>query len=322
MTRMSNSTVVLADSAIYNIAHDRVSTSRPHFLAWRANSIKTRGIRNCGYTHKPENMNASHPFDNSDPASDIVLISSDDMRFYAHKIILSLASPFFQDLITLAQAPGDGSLPTVPLTEESKIMDKVLRFCYPTFDASFNDVSEVYQVAEAIHKYLMEDVTNRLPSELRAFSDKCPLHAFVIACKLDWREEAELAASKVLARPLLADKEDIPELDLPALGIVHHLLRFHERRLSVIQSAFLCRLDIAQAECTIYGKGPACDVHDVCDDTSQLQNPLPRKSWLLQYGVTVLKAMLLSPTMETLDSADRDAGAFARAVAESCPNCA
>ncbi|SJL07921.1 uncharacterized protein ARMOST_11278 [Armillaria ostoyae] len=33
MTRMSNSTVVLADSAIYNIAHDRVSTSRPHFLA-------------------------------------------------------------------------------------------------------------------------------------------------------------------------------------------------------------------------------------------------------------------------------------------------
>ncbi len=267
-------------------------------------------------------MNASHPFDNSDPTSDIILISSDDIRFHVHKTILSLASPFFQDLITLSQAPSDGSLPTVPLTEESKIMDKVLWFCYPTFDASFNDVSEVYQVAEAMHKYLMDDVTNRLPSELRKFSDKCPLHAFVIAWKLDWREEAELAASKVLAGPLLADKEAIPELDLPALGIVHRLLQFHEGRLCVIQNAFLRRLDIAQAECTIYSKGPACGVHDVCDDTPQPLNPLPKKSWLVQYGVTLLKAMLLSPTMETLDLADRDAGAFARSVAESCPNCA
>ncbi|KAK0187683.1 hypothetical protein F5146DRAFT_721676 [Armillaria mellea] len=189
-------------------------------------------------------MNASHPFDGSDPTSDILLITSDDIHFHAHKTVLALASSFFQDLITLAQAPSDGSLPTVPLSEESNIMGKVLRFCYPTFDASFDDIFEVYQVAEAMHKYLMEDVTNRLPSELRKLSYKFPLHAFVVACKLDWREEAELAANKVLALPLLPNNDDIPELD-PAPEIVYRLVQFHGRRLSVIQSAFVHRLDIA-----------------------------------------------------------------------------
>lgn len=265
-------------------------------------------------------MNASHPFDGSDATSDICLISSDNIRFHVHKTVLSLASPFFRDLITLAQAPSDGSLPTVPLIEESKIIDKVLRFCYPTFDASFNYVSEVYQVAEAMHKYLMEDVTNRLPNELRLLSNKYPLHAFVIACKLEWREEAEFAVSQVLARPLLADKDDIPEFDLATLGIVHRLLRFHQGCLDVIQSAFLRGLDITQAECSMHSK--ACNVHDVDNDTPVLYNPFPRKSWLLQYGATLLKAMLLSPTIETLDSVDRDAKAHARTVAESCPNCA
>ncbi|KAK0487825.1 hypothetical protein IW261DRAFT_646455 [Armillaria novae-zelandiae] len=136
-----------------------------------------------------------HPFDGSDPTSDICLISSDDIRFHAHKTVLSHAFPFFQDLITLAPAPSDGSLPTVRLGEESKIMDEVLRFCYPTFDASFNYVSEVYQVAEVMHKYLMDGVTNRLPSELKMLSEKRPLHAFVVDCKLDWREDAKFAAS-------------------------------------------------------------------------------------------------------------------------------
>ncbi|KAK0221467.1 hypothetical protein IW262DRAFT_1493280, partial [Armillaria fumosa] len=189
-------------------------------------------------SNRPENMTASHPFDGSDPTSDICLISSDDIRFHAHK----------------TPKPRATALSPVPLTEESKIIDKVFQFCYLTFDASFNYVSEVYQVAEAMHKYLMEDVTKRLPSELRMLSDKCPLHAFVIACKLEWREDAEFAASHVLARPLLADKDYIPEFDLPVLGIVYRLLQFHQRRLDVIQPAFLCRPDIAQAECTIYSK--------------------------------------------------------------------
>ncbi|KAG7445589.1 uncharacterized protein BT62DRAFT_841763, partial [Guyanagaster necrorhizus] len=129
---------------------------------------------------------------------DILLISPDDVYFHAHKNILSLASSFFQDLIPLVQNPSDGSLPIVYLTEGSNIVDKVLRFCYPIPDPSFADVSEIYQVAEATHKYLMNDVTNRLPSQLRNFVSIYPLHTFVVACKLNWKREVDIAASKVL----------------------------------------------------------------------------------------------------------------------------
>ncbi|KAG7445560.1 uncharacterized protein BT62DRAFT_877572, partial [Guyanagaster necrorhizus] len=151
------------------------------------------------------------PFDDSDPTSDILLISPDGVYFYAHKNILSLASSFFQDLIPLVQDPSDGSLPVVDLTEGSKTIDKILRFCYLIPDPSFADVSEVYQVAEDTHKYLMNDVT-RLPSQLRKFIDICPLHASVVACKLNWKREVDIAASKVLAEPLFSHKEDMPEL--------------------------------------------------------------------------------------------------------------
>ncbi len=101
----------------------------------------------------------------------------------------------------------------VPLIESSSIIDKILRFCYPTKDATFDEIAEIYQVAEAMHKYLMEDVTNRLPSELRRFTEEHPLRAFVIACVMGWKEEAAFASKKVLEGPLsIQDEDDIPEL--------------------------------------------------------------------------------------------------------------
>ncbi|KAG7445590.1 uncharacterized protein BT62DRAFT_932728 [Guyanagaster necrorhizus] len=114
----------------------------------------------------------------------------------------------------------------------------------------------------------------------------------------------------------------MPELDLPSLRILYRFAQFHERRMSVIRSAFLDMLDRVQVRCTVYFKGPPCDMHDIWDDTPQFHHPLPRKSYLLHYGATLLRAMLLSPTMETLTSTDVDARESARTIAMMCPNCA
>ncbi|KAK0445739.1 hypothetical protein EV421DRAFT_1794562 [Armillaria borealis] len=269
-------------------------------------------------------MNASPPFDGSDPTSDIILVSSDGVRFHAHKLLLSLASPFFKDLITLAQAPIDGSLPSVPLTESSSIIDKILRFCYPIKDATFDKIAEIYLVAEAMHKYLMEDVTNRLPSELRRLTEVQPLRAFVVACAVGWKEEAAFASKKVLEGPLLIqDEEDIPELKhLGSVKTYHRLLKFHQKRLDTIKD-ILQTMDEVHAMCT--GNGPSCHKHDIWDEPpdviSGYMHGFPRKSWLLQYTVSVLQAMQRSPTIATLEQVDSSARSWARKVAESCSNC-
>ncbi|KAI0037504.1 hypothetical protein FA95DRAFT_1506898, partial [Auriscalpium vulgare] len=44
---------------------------------------------------------AAAPFD--DPHTDIILQSSDGTLFHVHKVILSLASPVFSDMLRLAQ---------------------------------------------------------------------------------------------------------------------------------------------------------------------------------------------------------------------------
>ncbi|KAK0243821.1 hypothetical protein EDD85DRAFT_175782 [Armillaria nabsnona] len=270
-------------------------------------------------------MNASPPFDGSDPTSDIILVSSDGVRFHAHKLLLSLASPFFQDLIALAQAPIDGSLPSVPLTESSSIIDKILRFCYPTKDATFDDIAEIYEVAEAMHKYLMEDVTNRLPSELRRFAEVQPLRTFVIACAVGWKEEAEFASKKVLEGPLsIQDEDDIPELKhLGSVKTYCRLLKFHQQRLDKIKD-MLQSMDGLHAICGPWDS-PICVKHDIFDQPPDpmvtYKDNFRRKSWLLQYTVSVLQAMQKSPTVATLERVDSSARPWARKVAESCLNC-
>lgn len=256
-------------------------------------------------------MNASPPFDGSDPTSDIILVSSDGVRFHAHKLLLSLASPFFQDLIALAQAPIDGSLPSVPLTESSSIIDKILRFCYPTKDATFDDIAEIYEVAEAMHKYLMEDVTNRLPSELRRFAEVQPLRTFVIACAVGWKEEAEFASKKVLEGPLsIQDEDDIPELKhLGSVKTYCRLLKFHQQRLDKIKD-MLQSMDGLHAMCGPWDS-PICVKHDIFDQPPDpmvtYMDNFRRKSWLLQYTVSVLQATQKSPTVATLERVDSSA---------------
>ncbi len=239
--------------------------------------------------------------------------------------LLSLASPFFKDLIALAQAPIDGSLPLVPLIESSSIIDKILRFCYPTKDATFDEIAEIYQVAEAMHKYLMEDVTNRLPSELRRFTEEHPLRAFVIACVMGWKEEAAFASKKVLEGPLsIQDEDDIPELrHLGSVKTYHRLLKFHQQRLDKIND-MLQTMDQVHALCS---PDPCtiCDKHDVWDEPRNIMSGYMegfcRKSWLIQYTVSVLQAMQKSPTAATLERVDNSARPWARKVAESCQDC-
>ncbi|KAK0462050.1 uncharacterized protein EV420DRAFT_1528492 [Desarmillaria tabescens] len=266
-------------------------------------------------------MDAPYSFDGSDTTADVILISSDDVRFHAHKLILSLASPFFKDMFALAQAPTNGTIPTVPMAEDGEIIDQILRFCYPTKDPSFGDISALYRVMVVMaRKYIMEDVVIRARSELRKFSNDEPLRVFAIAYAMGWKDEAKAAANRVLKRPLLTnDDDDIPELDLlQSPRIIYRLLKFHEKRLDEAHRSATFVLD--------YFTEPLgsshCSAHSIfqCDDGVPA-TIVPQRSWLLCYVTAVQEIIRRRPNSKSLRIQEKHHRWQAQEIAESCPEC-
>ena len=79
---------------------------------------------------------AKKPFDIR--TADIIIRTSDNVDFYVYKAILAIASPFFDDMFSLAQTaatPTDNvTQDPVVVSEDSDTMDCLLRLCYPTDD--------------------------------------------------------------------------------------------------------------------------------------------------------------------------------------------
>ena len=94
----------------------------------------------------------SAAFGNPD-ASDITLGSCNDVDFHVYRIILSLASPIFQDMLSLPQPSisrqiglvdgKGGSTTIVSLSEDAQSMERFLMFCYPSIDPELETLEEV-----------------------------------------------------------------------------------------------------------------------------------------------------------------------------------
>ena len=72
------------------------------------------------------------PFDVSD--TNLIIRSSDLVDFRVHKSVLAMASPFFEDLLSLPQ-PSDSEivdgLPVVQFSESSELLNSLLSTLYP-----------------------------------------------------------------------------------------------------------------------------------------------------------------------------------------------
>jgi hypothetical protein len=72
------------------------------------------------------------PFGASD--ANLVIRSSDFVNFKVHKPVLAVASPFFEDLLSLPQ-PADSEsvdgLPVVQVSEDSELLNTLVSMLYP-----------------------------------------------------------------------------------------------------------------------------------------------------------------------------------------------
>ena len=179
---------------------------------------------------------AASPFDH--PQADIILRSSDNIDFRVFKLFLSLASPVFETMFGLPQ-PSEGAdpdeetkdgLPVVSVSEGSKTLDALLRFCYPSTlaeDPSLDGFMFATEILEASKKYSLDAIERIVckalfvPKILEVDSLAC----FVVARRADLHEQCALAAKYSLREPLIPARFEgvqfISSTDLLALLTYH-----------------------------------------------------------------------------------------------------
>ncbi|KAF8986376.1 hypothetical protein BDQ17DRAFT_1315427 [Cyathus striatus] len=147
----------------------------------------------------PDVKIAAAPFNNENGA-DLIIRSSDNVQFYVHKLILSLASSFFRDMFSLPQNEGgdcSGSLSTLEMSETSSTVDSILRLCYPVNDpAAINELVQAVGPLQAAIKYQMDEAINIMTERFKRFIPLYPVAVYGLACSPAVRSEilAGLAA--------------------------------------------------------------------------------------------------------------------------------
>jgi hypothetical protein len=174
--------------------------------------------------------------------ADLVLISSDNVRFKVYRCILALGSPFFANTLTLPQPQAEASVHTLPfvhMEETSEIIDILLHYMYPREHPtpSFDQICVLLGVAD---KYEMEWLENILRTLL--VSDKFlmeqPLSVYMVTQFYNLVPEHTIACRSTLEVDL--SFIDLNELTSKLacirmakqfiLGEFLRLLQFHQRR--------------------------------------------------------------------------------------------
>ncbi|KAI5987108.1 hypothetical protein EDD15DRAFT_1509838 [Pisolithus albus] len=185
------------------------------------------------------------PFDHV--KADVILRSSDGVDFRVFRLFLSLASPFFETLFDLPQPSEEANadmeikdgLPVIPVSEGSKTLDSLLRFCYPCTlagDPVIEDFREIINVLDAAKKYSLDAIQPAVckslftPKILEAHSLRC----FAIACRARMQEQCDLAAKYTLREPLIPGW--FKEIELITSTELLSLLTYHRKCSSAVQT--------------------------------------------------------------------------------------
>ncbi|KAH9931599.1 uncharacterized protein B0H18DRAFT_990190 [Fomitopsis serialis] len=130
----------------------------------------------------PPTTDAPAPFNK--PTADLILRSSDGMNFRVRKAFLAEASPVFEDMFTLPapQNPA-GSLPVVPMTEDSRTLEGLLRLCYPASEMPLRTLDQAVTLLDAAKKYAMDSALNFLGERLVSFAERSPIQVYAIAVR-------------------------------------------------------------------------------------------------------------------------------------------
>ncbi|KAJ7061336.1 hypothetical protein C8F01DRAFT_1057883 [Mycena amicta] len=167
----------------------------------------------------------------SDPTGDIVLVSSDNVKFRLHKVVLGLASPIFRSMFSLPQSGGDVEEQEVQMSESGAALERMLSFWYPgtetTIDSdNLTGLSEVLELG--LLKYDMQFLASMGKLQLQSYVVSDPLATFAVAARFGWKDLQLQAAKECLRLPLRTSVYKVPEEWRHVPGTTFHaLIQYH-----------------------------------------------------------------------------------------------
>lgn len=145
-------------------------------------------------------MSSDKAYDFDD--ADIVLRTPRSKGFRVHRSVLSVASPVLRALVAEApkSAPEDeekSELPEIDVDDAPEDLDLLLRMIYPiTPPPKFEDFDSLSRAFSILQKYKVEGAQGLLRPVLvsPAFLSSDPVRVYALACRLGFKQEAEVAA--------------------------------------------------------------------------------------------------------------------------------
>jgi hypothetical protein len=144
------------------------------------------------------------------PDANIILRSSDKANFRVHKSVLAISSPFFKDLLSLPQPPGDelvDGLPVVTLSEDAGLLNSLISLLYPISPVIPSSYEKVFALLAACQKYDMESVQSNIRTAIKHGTFPAPeksegFSAYAMANSMGLVPEMENAAQLTLGQPM------------------------------------------------------------------------------------------------------------------------
>ena len=144
------------------------------------------------------------------PNADVILQSSNLVRFRVHKLVLVTSSPFFGDMFSLPQPPSDPApdeLPIVCLSENTEVLNSLISMLYPVPPEIPDSSDNILALLAAAAKYDMDAAQSSIRAEVSRRGLLSPSGAeafrmYAIACSKGLIPEVATAARLTLGYPL------------------------------------------------------------------------------------------------------------------------
>ncbi|GJE84431.1 hypothetical protein PsYK624_005070 [Phanerochaete sordida] len=178
---------------------------------------------------------ASSPFDN--PMADLIIRSSDAVDFFVPRVLMALASPVFEGMFIVAEPTSPAcaasahahAQPVVDLTEDSRTIDRLLRFIYPMARPALASAAEALAVLEAASKYMVDHAVADVLQQFAALAEVQPHAAYLLACDRRREDAVRVAARAALLRRAPAESDaGARELEAQCPGALARLRAYHD----------------------------------------------------------------------------------------------
>lgn len=133
------------------------------------------------------------------PGADVILRASGGKELHAHKLVLSLASPVFENMFSIPQPATESSqLPIIDVNDSPETLEQFLRVIYPVPNPPIHNVELLASLLRLADKYDVKAIFSAHKIYFPTISaGLLPVHEYAILCVSGREKEAEAAARRV-----------------------------------------------------------------------------------------------------------------------------